>query len=75
MEAKGTVNDSGLEQYDHVVVMVNDEDKNYPIGIGFADKDGDVHAYVALDLATANLFGETFCQRFNETLQKVRGDQ
>lgn len=75
MKERGMVNYSGLDQYDHVVVMVNDEDKNYPIGIGFADKEGSVHAFVSLDLATANLFGETFCKRYNETLQRIRGDQ
>lgn len=58
----------------HVVLMRNETDDQYPIGIGLADESNDIIAYVPLDLKTANEIGERFCELYNDALIRARGD-
>lgn len=62
------------EQHHHIVLMNNASCKEYPLAIGFANKQDEVQHMVLLDLQTANNLGEKFCELYNEMLRKVRGD-
>ncbi len=59
---------------DGFIVLKNLNDKTKPLGFAIFDKDESIIAYVTFDLHTANTFGERFCELYNETLIKIRGD-
>lgn len=57
----------------HHVVICTRPDKPVII-LGFADADNNVQEIVEMDLNTANIFGETFCERYNEALRRARNE-
>jgi hypothetical protein len=62
------------EQGHHPVVMVNTDNKEEPIGIGIADAENNMIAFVPMNLFMANEFGQIFAEKFNKALIKIRGD-
>jgi hypothetical protein len=63
------------QQHHHIVIMTNENSKEYPLAIGFSNDMNEVEHIVFLDLHTANKLGEKFCTAYNDMLIKVRGDQ
>lgn len=74
IEEEVKTGESRGEQGHHPVVMLNLDNRDYPIGIGISDEDNNMIAFVPMDMFTADEFGRTFCEKFNEALIKVRGD-
>lgn len=63
-----------MDEYSHIVILTNSENKEFPLGIGFADEAGITKCFVPMDLSTASEFGEIFCDKYNEALRRIRGD-
>lgn len=71
---KERITELEMEEYHHVVILTNGDNPTHQMGIAFSDEHDNILAFVPMTLADANKFGESFCEKYNEMLRKVRGD-
>lgn len=74
-EKPESVQEVDMVEHNHPVVLWNPAHKTHPLGIAFSDENGIVTDFVALTLHQANEFGEIFCKRYNEALERARNEQ